>query len=80
MMQVKAISSSSGILYRASELKLPMLVANGTHDVMIPAYRSYVVSQQAPDAKLILNPDAGHAFLFREIGGFPCDIEQFLEG
>ncbi len=47
------------------ELRLPMLVANGAHDVMIPAYRSYVLSQQAPDAKLVLYPDAGHAFLFR---------------
>lgn len=80
MMQVKAISSWSGILHRASELRLPMLVANGAHDVMIPAYRSYVLSQQAPDAKLILYPDSGHAFLFQEIEGFARDVEQFLDG
>lgn len=80
MMQVKAISAWPGVLHRASELRLPMLVANGAHDVMIPAYRSYVLSQQAPDAKLILYPDAGHAFLFQDIDGFTRDIEQFLEG
>ncbi|MBB3594996.1 pimeloyl-ACP methyl ester carboxylesterase [Rhizobium sp. BK529] len=80
MMQVKAISSWPGILHRASELRLPILVTNGAHDVMIPAFRSYVLSQQAPDAKLILYPDSGHAFLFQEIESFSRDVEQFLEG
>lgn len=80
MAQVKAISAWPGVLHRASELRLPILVANGAHDVMIPAYRSYVLSQQAPDAKLILYPNAGHAFLFQDIEGFARDIEQFLEG
>lgn len=47
---------------------------------MIPAYRSYVLSQQAPNAKLMLYTDAGHAFLFQDIEGFARDIEQFLEG
>ncbi|WP_223218446.1 alpha/beta fold hydrolase [Rhizobium wenxiniae] len=47
---------------------------------MIPAFHSYVLSQQAPDAKLILYPDSGHAFLFREIESFSRDVEQFLEG
>ncbi|WP_245515545.1 alpha/beta fold hydrolase [Rhizobium deserti] len=80
MAQVKAISAWPGVLHRASELRLPILVANGAHDVMIPAYRSYVLSQQAPNAKLILYPDAGHAFLFQDIEGFARDLEQFLEG
>ncbi|AJY45839.1 alpha/beta fold hydrolase [Martelella endophytica] len=78
--QVKAISAWPGILHRARELKLPVLVANGAHDVMIPAYRSYVLSQTAPDAKLLLYPDAGHAFLFQEIDDFVAEIERFLQG
>ena len=63
-----------------NELRLPILVANGAHDVMIPAYRSYVLSQQAPDAKLVLYPNAGHAFLFQEIEDFSQEIARFLEG
>lgn len=78
MAQVKAISSWEGVLHRAAELRLPMLVANGAHDVMLPAYRSYVLSQQAPDAKLVLYPDAGHAFLFQEIESFAAEIDWFL--
>lgn len=79
MGQAKAIATWPGVLHRASELRLPILVANGAHDVMIPAYRSYVLSQQAPDAKLVLYPDAGHAFLFQEIEDFSREIAHFLE-
>ncbi|HWU62158.1 MAG TPA: alpha/beta hydrolase [Ensifer sp.] len=78
MGQVKAISTWPGVLHRVNELRLPVLVANGAHDVMLPAYRSYVLSQQAPDAKLILYPDAGHAFLFQMIDDFAREIDQFL--
>lgn len=78
MAQVKAITTWPGILHRARELRLSMLVANGAHDVMLPAYRSFVLSQQAPDAKLILYPDTGHAFLFQEIEDFARQIDLFL--
>lgn len=78
MAQVKAISAWPGILHRAKELRMPLLVANGAHDVMLPAYRSFVLSQQAPDAKLILYPDAGHAFLFQHIEDFTAQVERFL--
>lgn len=80
MGQVTAVSSWPGVLHRAKELRLPMLVANGAHDVMLPAYRSYVLSQQAPDAKLVLYPDAGHGFLFQHIDDFAAEIDRFLEG
>lgn len=78
--QVKAISAWPGVLHRVNELRLPILVANGAHDVMLPAYRSYVLSQQATDAKLILYPDAGHGFLFQVIEDFALEIDRFLEG
>lgn len=80
MAQIKAISSWPGVLHRAKELRMPILVANGAHDVMLPAYRSFVLSQQAPDAKLVLYPDAGHAFLFQEIADFAAQIDLFLAG
>lgn len=78
MAQVAAISQWPGVLHRAADLYLPILVANGAHDVMLPAYRSFVLSQQAPDAKLILYPDAGHAFLFQEIEDFTHQVDLFL--
>lgn len=78
MAQIKAISSWQGVLHRASELRLPMLVANGARDVILPAYRSFVLSQQACDAKLVLYPDAGHVFLFQEADDFAAQIDRFL--
>ena len=45
---------------------------------MVPAYGSYVISQEASNAKLILYPDAGHAFLFQYIDDFAGEVERFL--
>lgn len=76
--QMRAISNWPGVLHRAAEFSLPMLVANGAHDAMLPAYRSYILSQNAPNAKLVLYPDAGHAFLFQDIEDFAAEIDWFL--
>jgi pimeloyl-ACP methyl ester carboxylesterase len=78
MGQLKAIGVSPGVRDRLAQLTLPVLVANGAHDVMIPAYRSYIISQEAPDAKLVLYPDAGHGFLFQYAGAFADEISRFL--
>lgn len=77
--QLKAIGSARGVRDRLGSLTMPVLVANGAHDVMIPAYRSYIISQEAPDAKLILYPDAGHAFLFQYAEEFACEVQRFLD-
>lgn len=76
--QAKAIATWAGVRSRLGELKLPTLVANGKSDVMFPAYRSYVISQEAANAKLILYPDAGHGFLFQYIDDFAGEVGRFL--
>jgi pimeloyl-ACP methyl ester carboxylesterase len=63
---------------RLSELAVPTLVANGTFDVMVPAYGSYVISQEAPNARLVLYPRSGHAFLFQHIEAFTEEVRRFL--
>jgi pimeloyl-ACP methyl ester carboxylesterase len=50
---------------RLSELGMPILVTNGVADVMVPPEHSFVIARNAVNAKLILFPDAGEAFLFR---------------
>ena len=76
--QLRAITAAAGVRERLSELTLPILVANGAHDVMIPAYRSFVISQEAPNARLVLYPNAGHAFLFQYTDEFAAEIDRFL--
>ncbi|WP_351235981.1 alpha/beta hydrolase [Streptomyces sp. NPDC002133] len=63
---------------RLEELALPVLVANGAHDVMIHAYQSYAMSQRLPNAKVVLYSDAGHGFLFQHIEDFGNEVLAFL--
>ena len=76
--QLAAIGAFGGYFDRLGELKLPVLVANGAHDVMINSYATYAMSQQLPDAKVVLYSDAGHAFLFQHIEDFAHEVDRFL--
>jgi pimeloyl-ACP methyl ester carboxylesterase len=37
-----------------------------------------VLSQEAPNAKLVLYPNAGHGFLFQYIDAFTREVNDFL--
>jgi pimeloyl-ACP methyl ester carboxylesterase len=76
--QLGAISSFKGFWHRQEELTLPVLVANGAHDVMIHAYATYAMSQKLPNAKAILYSDAGHGFLFQHHDDFAHEVNRFL--
>jgi pimeloyl-ACP methyl ester carboxylesterase len=61
-----------------ADLSLPVLVANGAQDVMIPAYQTYAMTQRLPRAKAIIYSDSGHAFLFQHHADFAIDVLEFL--
>src|SRR6202043_3291147 len=61
-----------------AELAMPVLVGNGIADVMVPAEHSFAIARNAPRAKLILYPDAGHAFLFQYAEDFSDEVLKFL--
>jgi len=44
---------------------------------MVPAEHSFALAQKAPRAKLILYPDAGHAFLFQYAEDFCAEVLRF---
>jgi pimeloyl-ACP methyl ester carboxylesterase len=46
-------------------LELPVLVVNGTDDIVIPTINSYILQQFLPNAELILYPDANHGSHFQ---------------
>ena len=60
------------------KITLPVLYANGAHDVMIDAFASYAAVQVLPNAKLVLYSDAGHAFLFQHLEEFTAEVKVFL--
>lgn len=76
--QLTAVATFAGYYDRLGELTLPVLVANGAHDVMINSYATYAMSQKLPDAKVVLYSDAGHGFLFQHVEDFAHEVDRFL--
>jgi pimeloyl-ACP methyl ester carboxylesterase len=67
--QAKAIQRWNGgqnsAWARLDEIKVPVLVANGTHDVMEPSIQSFEMARKLRDAETVFYSGAGHAFLFQ---------------
>ena len=61
-----------------AQLRLPTLVADGTEDQLDPVANDRLLADTIPAAKLILYPDAGHAFLFQDLASFLHAVQQFL--
>ncbi|PHH65231.1 hypothetical protein CDD81_3090 [Ophiocordyceps australis] len=66
---------------RLHELRLPVLVANGSHDVLLPTHNSIVLWSKLKhaDAQLHLFPDSGHGFLFQYARSFARLVSHFLD-
>ncbi|MDM0042790.1 alpha/beta hydrolase [Variovorax sp. J22G21] len=57
----------------------PTLVLNGVNDIMIPTINSWHLSQNIPNAQLLIYPDAGHGAQFQYPERFLKHAIQFLE-
>jgi pimeloyl-ACP methyl ester carboxylesterase len=53
-------------------------VADGTQDAFDPAQNSVVLARDIHGARLVLYPDAGHAFLFQDAASFIPLVERFI--
>jgi pimeloyl-ACP methyl ester carboxylesterase len=60
-------------------LKLPVLVVNGSDDIVVPTINSYILQQFLPDAELILYPDANHGAHFQYPELFVRHVRIFLD-
>jgi pimeloyl-ACP methyl ester carboxylesterase len=63
---------------RLGELTLPVLAANGVHDVMAPADSTAAMAGRLPDGAVLLYSDAGHGFLFQHPRAFALQVNAFL--
>jgi pimeloyl-ACP methyl ester carboxylesterase len=63
---------------RTGTIAIPTLIADGTADRLDPLANSRVLVGLISGSKLILYPDAGHAFLFQDQATFVPTIESFL--
>ena len=60
-------------------IKQPTLVLNGVNDIMIPTINSWHLSQNIPNAQLLIYPQAGHGAQFQYPERFLKHAIQFLE-
>ena len=63
---------------RFGQVRLPVLVADGTLDQLDPSANDRALAASVPGAKLILYPGAGHAFLFQDMASFLPAVKRFL--
>lgn len=60
-------------------LRLPVLVVNGDHDIMVPSENTQDMARRIPGADLVLYPDAGHGGIFQYHDAFLTKACAFLD-
>lgn len=65
---------------RLHELKMPTLVINGDHDVLVPTSRSWELVKMIENTQLIIYPRSGHGFLWQYPKRVAEDVNRFLDG
>lgn len=62
-----------------SQIKQPVLVANGDHDRMVPTSNSVDLARRLPNAELVIYDDAGHGGIFQYHQQFVPKALAFFE-
>jgi len=61
-------------------IEQPVLVVNGTDDIMVPTINSFILQQNIPNATLVIYPDSGHGAIFQYPELFVSQARLFLDG
>jgi pimeloyl-ACP methyl ester carboxylesterase len=61
-----------------SQIKIPVLVANGDHDLMVASAHSQDMAARLPDSRLRIYPDSGHGGVFQHHHEFVPEVLDFL--
>jgi len=59
-------------------IEQPVLIVNGTEDLIVPSINSFILSKHLINSKLILWSDAGHGGLFQNHQDFVDEVEDLL--
>ncbi|WP_445143422.1 alpha/beta fold hydrolase [Dyella sp. Tek66A03] len=75
----KYIAQHEGVLDYLKGIRQPILVVQGSNDMIIPTHNSYVLQQNLPSAELIVYPDANHGSFYQYPELFVAQATQFLD-
>jgi len=64
---------------KTAAISAPTLIADGTADWVDPGANARALARLIPAARLVLYPDAAHAFLFQDATQFAAVVESFLK-
>jgi pimeloyl-ACP methyl ester carboxylesterase len=65
---------------RVKELRLPVLVAGGGRDELLPPANQRHLARVIPGARRVVYPRASHGFLFQHARAFARAVDRFLAG
>ncbi|PVH91118.1 alpha/beta-hydrolase [Periconia macrospinosa] len=74
----EATEGLGGSIGRLHELNMPVLVAQGHDDWMLPTVNSFLIQQKVPNGTLLIYPDSGHGFLFQFARQFSKFVVDWL--
>lgn len=83
MAQMKAIvgwGSAARNRAQLAKIRQPVLIVNGSDDVIVPTDNSFALYRDIPTAQLSLYPDSGHGALFQYSRLFVSQVDAFLDG
>lgn len=59
-------------------IRIPVLIANGDNDIMVPTQNSHDIARRIPNSQLIIYKDAGHGGIFQYHREFVATALTFL--
>jgi pimeloyl-ACP methyl ester carboxylesterase len=60
-------------------IRIPVLIANGDNDIMVPTENSIDMARRIPGAQLVIYEDAGHGGIFQNHADFVPKALSFLD-
>lgn len=76
--QLKAIKAWGQAPQDLSRTKIPVLIANGDNDIMVPTVNSRDMARRIAKAELVIYEDAGHGGIFQYHADFVSKALSFL--